>query len=124
MAPARGQKWHSEAVAALDALVKGKRGRARFFESVVPSKDIDAEHGVTVIGRVFVDGKDISWELVGSGNAWVWEEKSNDLELKKLQEWARKNRKGLWALPESDREPPWEFMVRRMRNQGEESRPK
>jgi endonuclease YncB( thermonuclease family) len=65
--------------------------------------------------------------LVGSGNAWVWESKSNDKELRKLQSWAREHKKGLWALPESKREPPWEFLDRQMglkMKQREESKAK
>jgi endonuclease YncB( thermonuclease family) len=112
-APARGQPWHSESVAALNELVKGKRARLRIYESIAPE---DApEYGVIVIGRVYVDRKDLSWELVGSGNAWVWESRSNDPELRKLQNWARNQRKGLWALPESERESPWQFMDKQMR---------
>ena len=114
-APARGQPWHSESVVALNGLVKGKRARLRIYESLAPPEDAP-EYGVTVIGRVYVDRKDLSWELVGSGNAWVWESRSNDPELKKLQDWARARGKGLWSLPESEREPPWEFMAKRMRS--------
>jgi endonuclease YncB( thermonuclease family) len=124
-APAKGQTWHSESVAALNALAQGKRARLRIYESIAPPEDAQ-EFGVTVIGRVYLDGKDLSWELVGSGNAWVWDKKSNDPELKKLQDWARENRKGLWALPESQRVPPWEFMREQMRlhmQQPEGSRP-
>jgi endonuclease YncB( thermonuclease family) len=131
MAPAKGQPWHSEAVAALDALVKGKRARIRVYQSLLPPEDIRRADGtplnVTAIAHVFVDGRNLSWELVGSGNAWVWEAKSNDPELKKLQEWARRHKKGLWALPESDRVPPWQFIEARMRQhmqQREESAPK
>jgi endonuclease YncB( thermonuclease family) len=125
MAPARGQPWHAESIAALDRLVKGKLARVRFLEEVYVPEDLVQEYGVVVRGRVFVDGRDLSWELVGSGNAWVWEAKSNDPELKKLQEWARMHKKGFWALPEADREPPWSFMDRILRQrmqQREESR--
>jgi len=131
MAPAKGQPWHAEAVAALDALVKGKHARMRVFQTMAPPEDLRRPDGtpfnVAVIAHVFVDGRNLSWELVGSGNAWVWEAKSNDPELKKLQEWARQRRKGLWALPESDRVPPWQFIETRMRQlerQREESAPK
>ncbi len=125
MAPARGQPWHAESIAALDRLVKGKLARVRFLETIDVPEDLAQEHGVVVRGRVFVGGRDVSWELVGSGNAWVQEAKSNDPELKKLQKWARVHKKGLWALPEADREPPWEFMDRILRQrmqQREESR--
>ncbi len=114
IAPHKGQPWHSESVAALNEMVKGKRARLRIYESIAPPED-NPEYGVTVIGRIYVDGKDLSWELVGSGNAWVWESRSNDAELKKLQNWARDHRKGLWALPESEREPPWVYLDKAMR---------
>lgn len=120
LAPAKGQPWNPEAVAALNALVKGKRACVRFIES------LRGPDGVTVVGRVYVDGRDVSWELVGGGNAWVWQEISNDQALMDLQEWARRRGRGLWALPESDREPPWEFMdkqIRLLMEQREESPP-
>jgi hypothetical protein len=108
MAPLKGQPWNLEATAALDALVKGKHAWVRVLET------FREPNAVSIIGRVYVGTKDLSWELVGSGNAWVWESKSNDQELKKLQAWARQHKKGLWALPESEREPPWKFLDRRM----------
>ena len=100
--------------------MKGKRACVRFIES------LRGPDGVTVVGRVYVDGRDVSWELVGGGNAWVWQEISNDQALMDLQEWARRRGRGLWALPESDREPPWEFMdkqIRLLMEQREESPP-
>ena len=112
-APYEGQSWHSESVAALNTLVKGKRGRFRIFESIPPPEGME-ELGVTAMGRLYVDGKDISWEMVGGGNAWAWEGKSNDPALQELQAWARENQVGLWALPASEREPPWEFLKRKM----------
>ena len=109
MAPLKGQPWSSEATAALDALVKGKHARVKVFQS------FREPNVVSTIGRVNVDGKDIGWQLVGNGNAWVWESKSNDKELKKLQAWAQQHKMGLWALPESQRQPPWQVLDERVK---------
>lgn len=118
-APIKGQPWNAEAVAALNALTKGKHARVRIYDS----HRIGDSAWTT--GRVFVGSQDISWELVAGGNAWVWEEKSKDQALKNLQAWAREHKKGLWALPEADREPPWRALDRKIRatiNEREESK--
>jgi endonuclease YncB( thermonuclease family) len=120
MAPVKQQPWSSEATAALDALVRGKHAWVRVYET------FREPNAVSIIGSVYVGAEDVGWALVGSGNAWVWESKSNDQELKKLQAWARQHKKGLWALPESEREPPWQFVERRMNEimkQRERSKP-
>jgi endonuclease YncB( thermonuclease family) len=109
-APLKQQPWHSEAKSFLDALVRGKRAWIKVYETLEVPDGLDIE-----VANVHVDGRDISWELVGNGNAWVWEKKNNDSELTKLQAWARERKKGFWALPESDREPPWVYIDRTMR---------
>lgn len=61
------------------------------------------------VARVFVDGKDINREMVSHGAAWVYRQYSKDKSLLALEDQARKAKRGLWALPEAERMPPWEW---------------
>ena len=127
------QKRRMEIMDGARPLVEVKHGMTDLEIVIQEILELEADLGVTgpdgqpyrhaVIANVFVDEKDIGWQLVGDGNAWVWEGKNNDPEIANLQDWARRHRKGLWALPQAEREPPWEFMDRimqqRMRERGQ-----
>lgn len=71
----------------------------------VEVRDID-KYGRTV-GRVFVDGKDVSLELVRAGLAWHYVEYSNDLNLADAQVEASESNIGLWSR--DDQIAPWIF---------------
>jgi endonuclease YncB( thermonuclease family) len=60
-----------------------------------------------MIGRVAVDGKDLSLRLVEEGLAWYVKENDSDRELAKAQKKARKEKKGLWKQAKPT--PPWTF---------------
>ncbi len=59
------------------------------------------------VGRVTLQGKDVSVELVRSGMAWHYRKYSNDPVLSKAEEEARAKKVGLWSL--RNPLPPWEF---------------
>ena len=42
------------------------------------------------------------------GAAWVYRQYSRDPALRVLEQAAWEERRGLWALPEAERVPPWE----------------
>src|SRR3954453_8529377 len=52
---------------------------------------------------------DVNAELVRQGAAWVYRKYSRDPLLLLLEQEARSARRGLWALPETERLPPWEW---------------
>lgn len=60
------------------------------------------------VGEVFVNGYSVSKELVRQGLAW-WNSKyaADDLDLKRLEDAARKQKYGLWK--DSNPTPPWEW---------------
>ena len=97
-APESNQPYGKKAKAALSALAFGKRGHVEVV-------DID-RYGRTV-GEVFVDGIDVNREMVREGHAWAYTKYSHTTEIIELEDGARAAKKGLWALPESQREPPW-----------------
>ncbi len=97
-APEIGQPYGKKAKAALSALAFRKQARVEVV-------DID-RYGRTV-GEVFVDGIDVNREMVREGHAWAYTKYSHTTEIIELEDNARTANKGLWALPESQREPPW-----------------
>jgi len=60
-------------------------------------------------GRVFAGAQDVNAEMVRRGAAWVYRRYSDDPALLHLEQEARTARRGLWALPEAERIPPWEW---------------
>jgi len=49
----------------------------------------------------------VSADLVRRGSAWVYRRYTDDPGLLALERDARAQQRGLWALPESERIPPW-----------------
>jgi endonuclease YncB( thermonuclease family) len=73
----------------------------------VQVQDID-RYGRTV-GRIYAGRVDVNAEMVRRGAAWVYRRYSRDPSLLVLEDEARQVRRGIWALPESQRTPPWEW---------------
>jgi len=65
------------------------------------------------VARVYAGTLDVNAELVRSGSAWVYRKYAKDRSLYELEAQAREDKKGLWALPESERTPPWEWRKRK-----------
>ncbi len=97
-APELNQPYGKKAKTGLSTLAFGKQAR-------VEVADID-RYGRTV-GEVFVDGIDVNREMVRAGHAWAYTKYSHTTEIIELEDSARAAKKGLWALPENQREPPW-----------------
>ncbi|WP_174242078.1 thermonuclease family protein [Teichococcus oryzae] len=108
-APESRQPWGSRAQQALSALV--------FHQAVrVVVQDTD-RYGRTV-GTVWVGGRNANAEMVRQGQAWVYRQYLRDRSLLALEDEAKQARRGLWALPEAERVPPWQW-----RRQGQSSQP-
>ncbi|MFC3127218.1 thermonuclease family protein [Pseudoroseomonas globiformis] len=97
-APEAGQPWGSRARQALADLV--------FRRSVVVLVMDTDRYGRTV-GMVRVGRLDANAEMVRQGHAWVYRQYLRDRSLLAVEEEARQARRGLWALPEAERVPPW-----------------
>lgn len=95
--PEGGADFSNRAKQFTSALVFGKEVR------VVPV-EID-RYGRTV-ARVYIDGKDVSLELVRAGWAWHFVRYApNDRELAQAEAEARAEKRGLWVMPNPV--PPW-----------------
>jgi endonuclease YncB( thermonuclease family) len=97
-APESNQPYGKKSKAALSTLAFRKQARVEVI-------DID-RYGRTV-GEVFVDGIDVNREMVREGHAWAYTKYAHSTAIIELEDHARAARKGLWALPENQREPPW-----------------
>ncbi len=60
-------------------------------------------------------GRDINWEMVREGHAWVYRKYLRDLTLLEDEAAARQEQRGLWALPEAKRVDPWEWRAAKRR---------
>ena len=101
--PERGQPWASRAKQALSALAFSKAA------TVVP---VTVDRYGRTIGEVFVEGLHVNRQMVTDGDAWVYRKYATDDSLFDLENEARAGNRGLWALPEADRVPPWEWRRR------------
>lgn len=101
-APEKNQPYGPNARATLERLIGGRR----VFIDV-----IDIDRYQRKLARVYreSDRLDVSRALVRHGCAWVYRRVTRDRSLVALQDAARASRAGLWALPTSDRTPPWRF---------------
>ena len=98
--PESKQPYGTRARQALSDLVFGKDVRL-----VVQDTD---RYGRTV-ARAYVGATDVNAALVSQGAAWVYRQYSKDRSLIGLEDQARNAKRGLWALPESERMKPWEW---------------
>lgn len=101
--PEARQPYGSRSRQALAALV---------FRRRVTVMVTDTDHYGRKVGRVIADGNDVNATMVRLGAAWVYRAYNDDPALLRLEAEARAARRGLWALPEGQRQPPWEWRRR------------
>lgn len=101
-APEKSQPYGNTARAALVKLI----GDRQVFVDVIETD----RYGRKVV-RVYrePDRLDIVKALVRDGHAWVYRRTIHDRSLIELEDAARAKHIGLWALPETDRLPPWQY---------------
>ena len=107
--PERGQPWGNNAKKALSSMLYGRD---------ISLKVLDIDRYGRVVATVYVDGLDVNAELVRQGHAWVYRQYLKRPELMEIEADARANSRGLWALPEPERMPPWQWrMLKREQHQ-------
>lgn len=99
-APERGQPWAARSRDTLRSLVDGQT--VQIFET-------DRDRWGRVVGRVYLDGRDVNAELVQSGAAWAFLRYQTDPRFSAYQADARQRRVGLWSLPDNETIAPWEW---------------
>lgn len=107
-APEKDQPYGSAARAALVSLI----GDRQVFVDV-----IENDHYGRKVVRVYrePDRVDIVKALVRDGHVWVYRRTLHDRSLIALEDAARANHRGLWALPAKDLVPPWQHRYQQRR---------
>jgi len=81
---------------------------SRCFGKVVTVKVVDKDRYGRAVGEVILpDGANLNRELVKAGLAWWYRQYSSDSTLGKLEEDARREKRGLWR--DKSPVPPWEY---------------
>lgn len=96
--PEKSQAFGQRAKQFTSSLVYGK---------VVTIRRMDEDRYSRTVAWVFVGKTNVNAELVRAGYAWHFRKYSNDLELQRLEDEARKSKRGLWVDPIPI--PPWEY---------------
>lgn len=100
--PEKAQDFGNVAKSFLSEMIAGKN---------VEVEKLDSDRYGRTIGMVTIDGVNVNEELLKSGLAWHYKYYDKNPEWAKLEETARKEKKGLWV--QSNAIPPWEW--RRMK---------
>ena len=91
----------------------GRKARQVLGEKIhrrqVDVEEVAIDRYQRLVGRVFLDGRNINAEMVEDGAAWVYRKYSDDPQLIRLESQAREQGRGLWALQPDQRIPPWEW---------------
>ncbi|TWI55458.1 endonuclease YncB(thermonuclease family) [Pseudomonas duriflava] len=98
--PETKQPYGTRAQQSLSALVFGKDVRLTVQ---------DTDRYGRKVARVYQGKTDVNAEQVKSGSAWVYRQYLKDKSLLNLEAEAKAAKRGLWALPEAERMPPWEW---------------
>lgn len=79
-----------------------------FNQAVIADIQTTDRYGRSV-ARVYKGDMDINAEMVKQGGAWVYRQYSHDPAFLKYEKQAKAERRGLWALQDDQRIPPWEW---------------
>jgi micrococcal nuclease len=96
--PEQGQDFGAKAKQFTSDLVFGKD---------VEVKEYNLDRYGRMVARIYVQGSDVSLDLIRAGLAWHYKQYSSDPVLADAEEQARKAKRGLWSMPNPV--PPWEY---------------
>lgn len=99
-APEKGQPWGGRSKQTLSDLVFGRDVRVQ---------QMDVDRWGRIVGRVFVDNRDVNREMVAVGAAWVFRRYLTDTSLIEVEARAKRERVGLWSMPEAQTVAPWDW---------------
>lgn len=109
-APERDQPGGTQATAALKALINSQPARV-----LVHGKDRYRR----LIGTLYIGELDVNLQLVADGHVWVYRKYLRDSAYSAAEAEARMRKIGLWALPEQERLPPWEWRAAKRADKGD-----
>jgi len=86
----------------------------RIKDKVVEVNTIKKDRYGRTIASIKYDGKDLAEQLLIHGHAWHYKQYSKSLKLQKLEDQAKKEKKGLWK--NTNPTPPWEYRWNKKNN--------
>lgn len=98
--PEKAQPYGNSARQALSTYIFGK-------DVTLDVQDRD-RYGRTV-ARVKVGNLDVNAEMVRTGSAWAYRDYLKDRKLLDLEATAKHFKRGLWSLPKSEQQAPWDW---------------
>ncbi len=98
--PERAQPWGTRSRQALAEKVFRRQVR------VMPEGE---DRYGRMLGKIYLDGRDINREMVREGHAWAYRQYLSDDSLLEDERRAREAGAGLWSLPQAQHVPPWEW---------------
>jgi endonuclease YncB( thermonuclease family) len=101
-APEKNQPHADKARSALRGLIYRKRLRLVIDDTDRYGRKVARAYRIE-------DGLDINAEMVKRGHAWVYRRHARDQSLFIWEQQARQQKRGLWALAEAQRTPPWQW---------------
>jgi endonuclease YncB( thermonuclease family) len=96
-APELAQPWGLQARSAL---------RRKVDRRAIRVQVTDRDRYGRLVGRVWVGPTHVNAYMTLYGHAWAFDRYLKDREIRAGQELARREKRGLWALPPADRLPP------------------
>jgi endonuclease YncB( thermonuclease family) len=105
-APELDQPYGPESKAALTGLAAGRTARVTV---------VGLDRYGRSVGEVYVGGLHLNAEMVRRGHAWAYTRYARTLDIIDLEDEARRAERGIWALPESQRDAPWVWRHRERR---------
>lgn len=103
-APERDQSHGAASKQALSKLVYGQQ---------VNVEPVEQDRYDRLVARLWLDGLDVNAAMVRQGAAWVYRRYADDPAYCAYEKAARDLKRGLWALPRSQRAAPWEWRRRK-----------
>jgi len=97
-APELDQPYGLDSRAALAAMVA---------DATVRAEVIELDRYGRSVAEVYRDGRHINREMVEQGHAWAYTRYARSIQVIELEDAARAAQRGLWKLPESQRDAPW-----------------
>jgi len=107
-APEKKQPFGNESRNKLNGLIGGQSVRIDIY-------DVDTYGRIVAHVYRVSDNLNVNVWMVERGLAWVYPKYAEDKNLFAIQDKSRSGHLGLWALPESQRIPPWKWRHRRKR---------
>jgi endonuclease YncB( thermonuclease family) len=108
-APELAQPWGLQARSALRRKVEGRAVRIEVT---------DRDRYGRLVGRIWVGPTYVNAYMTQYGHAWAFDRYLKDSRIRAGQDLARKEKRGLWALPPQDRLPPPTWRERNPRVSG------